>query len=179
MGTQSRKRFTHSASPGTEKSFWGTIQQIKENQDEIERMKQWKPRTIEIGTNMLATGEPEDFAVDAPECTLAQFFGYWKRRNYGYMARCLGYNFTKHTAKPAVEVKQEYSSKNLVQYHWIAITDIAHSVTEIETVVVYQEESQERTKTINFRLINEDDNGKSVARGNPRGKWFILNWCVG
>lgn len=152
------------------------LQQIKEIQEEKERFAAWKARTVIIGTDVPAIGSPEDFVTGTPERALVEFITFWANRNYGKMAQLLYSLHQQETeSKTSGWVRQLFSDVTLIDFSILAIEDFAASVTTIETSLTYLDRfGAEQNKNTSIRLIYEGENGKEVARGNPKGKWRLL-----
>lgn len=52
--------------------------QIKENEEEKRRMQAWEPRSLQLGADVPATGDPHHFEEGTPERKLAEYLTYWK-----------------------------------------------------------------------------------------------------
>jgi len=160
------------------KPLWKVFEHIRENHEEIDRLKKWVPRCIRIGIDVLQTGVPDDFLSGTPEQKLAEFLMYWKKRNYGYMVRCLTVKIGKYHAKPAAEMKQIYSGKALIDFEFTRVEDRNYASTAIQTQLTYKENGNIVNKSVDFVLLNEDETGEFVTRGNPKSRWAILNWGI-
>jgi len=102
------------------------------------------------------------------------------KRNYGYMAeKCLWRRVwnAEGTQLPAL-VREKYDSKTLKHFEFIDIYDESSSVTEIKTLVVFEEHGNEIKKTHTFRFLSEDDKGGSVVRGTANSHWGIVTWII-
>jgi hypothetical protein len=95
------------------------------------------------------------------------------------MAKCLsalsagpGYP----TSKLAGNVRERYASKLLKTFEFVGVDDYAPAITDIQTKLVYEEDSQEIEEYFEFRMINEDAEGRAAVRGKPNTTWVVLNW---
>jgi hypothetical protein len=152
------------------------IQLHRENQDDEARINARKSRTISIGVDIPATGEPSLFEADTPEHRLAEFMSYWKTRNYGYMARCLPRESGYPVARLPARLRQNYGTKHLKTFSFVEIDDNAPAITDVLTHVVYEESGQVVEKSVKFTLLNENAKGRAVVRGKPDSKWVVFNW---
>lgn len=165
--------------PEEPKPSWKELlQKIRINEENKVLLEQWQPRVIHIGENMPSTGEPEIFEVDTPERKLAEYLGYWKKRNYGYMAKCLSALMGNSRTKLAGRVKEYYYAKQLNSFEFTKIIDIGAAFTEIQMMLTYVESGEAIEKSVQLRLINEDAEGKPVIRGLAGGSWTIINWAI-
>src|SRR5216683_3218912 len=155
------------------KTTWrGLFQQIRENAEEKARLEEWKPRTIRPGANIPATGEPDVFAPETPEHKLAEYMAYWKARNYGRMAQVLNLDVDPPNAAPA-RVREYYASKRLKAFEFLEVADSAAALTTIKTKLVYEENGNDVERTIDFRLVNVDQDRHAAIRGKPDSTWLI------
>lgn len=162
--------------PKPQTSFRELLQQIKESQEEKERLTAWKPRNLVVGVDVPATGQPENYVEASPEKTLAEFMALWARKNYGEMALLLSSLHQHDTVKKTAGwVREIFDEVSLQGFSILAIEDFAPAVTIIETQVSYHVlPGSEREKVFKVRLIHEGDNGRGVTRGNPSGDWRLL-----
>ncbi len=162
--------------PQSTPSFHELLQQIKEHQDEKERLTAWKARTVIIGTDVPVTGFPEDYTTGTPERALVEFMTFWANRNYGKMAQLLSSLHQQETeGKTAGWMRQLFSNVTLIDFSIMAIEDFSAAVTIIEISLTYLNRfGAEQNKNSSIRLIYEGENGKGVTRGNSKGKWRLL-----
>lgn len=162
----------------SEDTWQKTVQQWTETADESERLAQWVPRNIEVDKHFPATGLPNDYGDNTPEQKLAEYLGYWKQRNYGYMAGCLSQHEGESQRKLAGHIKKIYMSMVLTSFTFVQIIDVAAAVTEIQTVLNYEANGQPMELTYKFKLFSEDSEKLGVVRSNPRAKWVVVNWMI-
>lgn len=150
------------------------IHKLEKNKEDKQRLKEWTRRNIKPGQDIPASGTPDDFADGSPEKTLVEFLEFWVAKNYGFMSqRCI--SSLKSIANPR-DVNFAYSKRLLKAFVFEEIFDQAASVTVITTHLTYDEFSHEIKKSFAFRLIYLDSNWEPKIRGDPGGRWFILNW---
>ena len=165
------------APPGEPKKTWGEIiQQIRDVADDKERLEAWRSRSIQLGRDIPITGGPDSFESGTPECRLAEFLTYWRANNYGYMAKCLSASLGVPVTKLAGRVREKYASKHLKTFEFTEISDDTAAVTEVQTRLVYEEDSKEVEKSVRFRMIYEDSEGLPTVRGKSGGTWIVVDW---
>ena len=143
------------------------------------RMAAWAPRSIVVGRDIPATGEPEAFGEGTPERRLAEFIAFWRAGNYGYMAQCLSFTEKKYSTRPLpAEMREYFGSKQLRSFQILQVKDEAPAITEIKTKLVYSDDGREVERDYNFRLVSEDAAGGPVIRGKPGGVWVIYTYYV-
>lgn len=152
---------------------------IKKRQelDELNaQLEAWTPRKIKLGENIPITEEPEAYETGSPERSLVEFLLFWKKRNYGNMAKYASRSpIHKHKGLPA-RFKDHYSTKTLQSFEFTLIDDQAAAVTEIETVLNYEEYGQNKSQPFVFRMIYENIDGETLVRSTEGGNWIIYNW---
>ena len=158
------------------KSWRELLQQIRENQRQKDLLDKWEPRRIQVGKDVPVTGAPEMYEEKSPERRLAEYLHFWMRRNYGYMATCVPLDMgAPANAMPGI-IRERFDGRQLHSFTFYDITDIAASVTEIETKLVTQHDGRETEHLVKFRLIHQNVEGRSVIRGEPNGEWVVYNW---
>ena len=153
-----------------------SLQQFQEIEKDKERLKRWQKREITIGVDVSNTGEPDVFEEGTPERKLAEFLMFWKAKNYGHMARCLNSTFGARAKKNPGEVRAVFGQAVLKYFSFTEISDDAAAVTEISTNLIYEKNEEEKNKTVRYRLIYSDEEGKPQVRDKPGGQWGIINW---
>jgi hypothetical protein len=154
------------------------IRQLLENTDDKAFLEAWKPRILELGQDVPTTGDSEAFESGTPEQRLAEFLTYWKTRNYGHMAKCLPGNLGYSEQESPRIIREHYASRTLKAFEFTDIKDDAPAITEIEASLVYEEESRAVERTMRFRLVNQDSEGRPDIRGKSRTSWFVYSWLV-
>jgi hypothetical protein len=168
------------SSPSEKDKTWGELfQQLKKiSEDKIQFEKQltdWKPRIIKLGIDVPETGLPDVFANGTPEQKMAEYLNFWKKNNYGNMAKCLNFFLHDDPHEMPPLIRKKYTSKKLKLFEFIEIKDNAPAVTEIQTKLIYEENNTLCEKSIRFRLLNLNKEGLCV-RGEPNSVWVVQNW---
>jgi hypothetical protein len=162
-------------------SFRGIIQSTRDWQKARacrERISLWKPRQIDFATIGLENIPSQSLAEHSPERSLVEFFEYWGRGNYGYMARFLPPDpFSKGKNSTVNRVRALYADRKLLAYQITEVQDKSPGISEVTAIVQFKHEGDEPTKRqITFRLAYE---GKNVLSGEPGGKWEYINGYYG
>jgi len=76
--------------------------------------------------------------------------------------------------KRAGEIREQFQGKILTGFKLVKINDLAAAMTEISLELDIQYEKTRITKEIGVRIINEDQNGNPVIRGESGGNWLII-----
>lgn len=162
--------------PDKPEPTWKEIfKQLHDNEKDKILINQWKPRGIKVGVSIPSFGEPDLYPLGTPERKLSEFLFYWKRKNYGYMAKCASTLFGALRVNPG-DIRDVYGSKNLLTYNIIKIIDEAPAITEIETKIVFKEFDEDREQIINFRFLNSDNSGNPAVLGKTDAEWGLVNW---
>ncbi|MEQ8542305.1 MAG: hypothetical protein RIB93_33235 [Coleofasciculus sp. D1-CHI-01] len=161
-----------------QKSWKEILDQLRKNQGNKEKLEQWKPRDIEVGIDVPASGAPELFADTTPEKQLAKYLNFWMVKNYGYMAKCLSSKMGPPAKQAPARLRQSFSSKALKAFKFVSIQDHAAALSIISTNLVFEEYGAEVLKSFDFRLINEDSQGNPEVSGTPGSDWKIINWAL-
>jgi len=159
-----------------ETSWRDIVRQIQELNQDKERLKEWKPRSVRLDADVPSTGTADMLGDGTPEHRLAEWLSYWKTGNFGFMARCLSALSAPNAKAAAAHVRRACGQRQLLSFEFIEITDAAPAITEIETRLVWVEGGNKTEKAVRFRMINEDESGNACVRGKPGSAWTVLNW---
>lgn len=163
--------------PAEPQTSWRDILQgINQNQEDRTRLENWLPRTVRPGIEVPVTGEPDAYDNGTPERKLAEFLSYWKRNNYGYMARCIASLVKGAANKAAANVRGIYGARRLQSFEFLEINNEAPAITIIKTKLSYEEAGSMVELEIDFRLLFENAKGDVAIPGNPNCVWSIVNW---
>ncbi len=164
--------------PQPKPGIMDTLKALRDLNDDKRRLAQWKKRPDREGDQIPTTEDPAAFEDGSPERLLAQYLSYWKSGNYGFMARCLSSLTVGEQRTAPARVRGEYGSKRLISWQFVEIMDEAPAISEIQTGVVFEEDSGASERSVRFRMINEDQSGGGTVRGKPGSSWKVLNWNV-
>lgn len=151
-------------------------EQIHKNETEKAQLNAWKPRILDLSQDVPSTGSPEVFESGTPEQKLAEFLTYWKKRNYGFMAKCVSPDQSTNTNSMPARVREVYDSKHLKSFKYMKISDNAPAITVIDVKLVYEEYENDVEICVQFHMINKDAKGETSVHGTPESSWEILNW---
>lgn len=167
----------HPEPPATWSDLSQKIKEHKEWKDNWEKLfENWKPRNIIIGKDISKNGEPTDYESGTPENKVAEFLYFWKKNNFGNMARCLESSFKTPINKLALQVRERYQNAQLVNFELIEIKDEAPAISEVTVLITYEQDSETFNKTVEFRVLIYDKKNNPTIVGNPDANWFIMNW---
>jgi hypothetical protein len=172
-----------SAPPPEPTPTWSSLyQQVKEHSEwknNWERLlENWKSRNITVGKDIPKEGEFTDFEDGTPEAKVVEFLCYWKKKNYGNMARCLESNFRTPVNKLAQQIRERYQQSPLVSFELIEVRDTTPAVSEVDVLLTYEKNEQVLEKTVEFRVLIYDEKNNPTIFGNSDAKWFIMNWIL-
>jgi hypothetical protein len=153
-----------------------SLREIAKKLDQTNRLRQateaWEPRTISgeyleaINTSLVAEeGRPESIVLTCLD--------FWKKRNYGNMAKLFWTKMVENPKKYAGELRQQYSSISVGCYSVVHIVDEAPAITKID-VKVTDPEVDDTVSYWKFRLIREDESGAPVPVNLEGGRWQIV-----
>lgn len=136
-------------------------------------LDQWRPRALEIGVDLSFHGEPEVFALGSPERKLAEYLGYWGHENYGCMSKCIPNDL--HLPPNAIPrfVRGRLSEYKLRAFDFVAIGDVAPSITKITTNLMIERAGRQVAQEMIFHMVLQDGSGKWTVSGSD---WVVYNW---
>ncbi len=154
------------------------IRTLQENANLQTQLKAWRPRSVQIGVDIPASGDPGAYEHDSPEQKFVEYLSFWRKRNYGKMAQCLALSTLKfHTSINALagELREYYEPRVLKSFTLLEVHDFAPAGTTILVELLYEEDGEDREHTIEYRLLFESETGKAVIRGAPEGRWGVFS----
>jgi hypothetical protein len=157
-------------------SWRDILQQIKDNEALKKELEQWKPRVIDIGVDIPASGEPDAYPVDTPERKVSEYLSYWKAKNYGFMANCLA-PIIGSPISPS-RVRSILESKELKSYEFTELNDVGPAATEIKVDLALTNNDKEVNKEHKFRVLNLDSEGRAMIRRPAGNNWMIMDWEI-
>jgi hypothetical protein len=167
------------APPNKPPSSWrDTFRALSEHAENKKRLEGWQSRQAAVGLEIPPSGSPEAYAEGSPERKLAEYLSLWSKRNYGHMAKCLSPKLGPPPNKAPAQLRDTFKSKALRSWEFTSINDFAAAVTEIGTLLVYEEGGQRVERSFTFRLMNVDSNGDGAVRGKPGTGWVVISWGV-
>jgi hypothetical protein len=159
-----------------EKTWKEVLGQLQDLERDKEAIANWQPRNIKVGTNCPLSGEPGDYDDNTPEQKLVEFLSYWKTKNYGYMAKCILTEIGDPIKVFPLRIREEYYGKQLNTWQLSNILDEAPAITVITIQVNYEENGLTNTKSLQARIICQDDLNIGVIRGKPGARWALVSW---
>jgi hypothetical protein len=157
-----------------EPSFIEVLKSYAKTQEQKKKLEAWKPRVLTPVKDFPEVGLPEDYENNSPEYTLSLFLHYWAKSNYGKMAPLIKNFVDAPLSKRAGEIREHFQGKILTGFKFLKINDLAAAMTEISLELNIQYEERSITKEIGVKIINEDQNGNPVIRGEPGGNWLMI-----
>jgi hypothetical protein len=156
-------------------SFLELLQHLRARQKERERLQNWKPRKLRIGTDIPATGQPEDYGEKSPERTFVEFMSFWSKKNYGKMGQLISSFDQRETLKKTAGwVREIFDQVTLCSFTILDIEDRAPAITIIEAEISCRiSPHNERTTILKIRLDWEGNAGKKVLRDDSAGHWRV------
>lgn len=148
-------------------------EQHKRNKEIEEKITEWRPRTLSIGTDLPETGISSEYFDFTPEREAIKFIEYWKQNNYGNIARQI-YQYDKkeiNIGQEAAKVRRAFEGKKLTAYKILKIVDCAPAISEVTLGVDFIFDNNQYTKEITLRLIYQGKNAATLVFGEKGGKW--------
>jgi hypothetical protein len=144
-----------------------TISSYKELKQKGERMSHWAPRKV--------GSESEFYKKGTPEVKLNTYLDLWKKKNYGYMSKCISPYIGGGNISPA-EVSERFRDELLKSYSITEIKDEAPGVSIVSVKLWTDMQGEEREVEVAYRLVCVDSKGNIEFREEPGVSWSIVNW---
>lgn len=161
--------------PEKETSLWESIEKYQKVQREKEAHKRWQPRNLQVGKDIPQTGSPDNYLQGTPEAKLAEFMIFWRKRNYGYMAKC----FAPMLNTQPTDVRENFQSSQLNEFEIIEVKDMMSWITDIKVLIQMTKENNELAIEYEFRIALNTPNGEMAFIQNDETVWGITSWTQG
>lgn len=149
---------------------------ISEIHKEAERWKNWSIREVDF-TDIEKSPSPSVFDKTTPEKALSEFLQWWEQENYGYMCRFVPHIFSTYVEKPLpIQMREIYEDHKLTVYVFREIDHSVPSIAEITMNLSMTFNESKISKTVEFRMTCEDNNGDPVTPSHPKANWVVMNW---
>lgn len=162
--------------PETKLSGLDLIKQIKDLNDEKQRLNSWQPRNLQLSEDDQNKGEI--FELDSPEKRICDYLLLWKQKNYGFMSQCISAIYKLDSKSGPARIREVYRERTLHDYQVVKITDIAAAISQITVQIVYSKKMIEVKRVVDFEMRNEDQNGEICAQGKVGSQWKLFNWYL-
>lgn len=164
-----------------EKEKKKTFKDMAEDYQKLEKMKKdsnsWKPRKLIVNKNFPESGSSSDYENDTPEKMIVEFFENWQKNKFGKIVEKLPrrkldlYTFNELAGKLRRNI---FNDKKLISYKLKKITDENIIITTIDAELKIEKNNKIITKTINFRIMYENDERKLSYRTLNDGDWRFV-----
>jgi len=137
---------------------------------------EWKPRSLKLGQDLPATGNPDEYEIGSPERRLIEFFFWWKAKNYGYMSECILKKLGNNAEGSLSDIRKRFDQNHLQSYQLDEICDTASPRSLIKAKLILKWYGRIIEKSFDFILMNYDESLEPAMRGTPGSKWYVYNW---
>lgn len=156
-----------------------TLRELAESsrrlQEDRRWLEQWKPRTVRLGQDLPASGQPADYSNGSPERVLAQFLHAWRRRNYGAMGELVSPGRQQRPASTrAGLVRGVYDAIRLRDFALVRIDDATPCYCDIQVACTFHHRPD---ATLEFRVAYLSPDGEVQVRSRKTGSWWVSNWA--
>jgi hypothetical protein len=151
-------------------------QQYEQIKKEKAKIAEWKPRSLKVGQDIPAMGNPDGYEIGTPERRFIEFLVYWRAKNYGYMAECVSKKPGNNSDVSPGDIKKRYDQTDLQSFKLEGVCDTASARSVIKAKLVYEWFGRIIEKPFDFILMNYDDSWKPAVRGTPGSNWYVYNW---
>jgi hypothetical protein len=152
---------------------WKTLMaQINETRLNKQLCAEWLPRNVEVGIDIPLNGEVDQYSAHTPEQKLVEYLILWKRKNFGYMSKCISLENDQYKISPK-KVRSLLEDKHLISFALTSLEDFAPASTDIEVTLEFEENGKRIQKLKRFRLTNMDIDGHALPR-NKTYEWFLV-----
>jgi len=167
-----------SRQPEQKRSLSQAINDYQETKEHSKRITAWQKRPTEH-ENYWIEQTLETIEIDSPEHALLVFLTAWKAKQWGKMTPLLLHNIGKHQGTVTKDLVNDYKKFELLNYQIKHSEDQTPASTKILTHVEYIKNgtNHEQEIAISLNYANSID-GLPELRGEPNGKWYILQMSL-
>ena len=152
-------------------SFGEVPGNMSENAEVRRALEAWTPRSVRVGEDFPAAGNPEEYGEDTPERMVLEFLSGWQAQDYGRTAALLASAWGDRRALPAT-MRKRYRERVLRGFELVCCENKAAAITEV-TIALHLEGGDAREPHATFRMIRETEEGQPVVRGRG-GRSFVI-----
>jgi hypothetical protein len=153
------------------------MQAIHDGLREVIEMDSFKRKPLLIGTDIPATGTPDDYPFKSPEKALVEFIELWSAKKYGPMADYIYLPSYLTKTKMAGRMRQTFTDKQPHHFLLVEILDLSSCKCDITTTVGIKHKSDFSIDyTVTFRLLYcELDSTELIVNPAKEGRWKIVD----
>lgn len=160
-----------------EPSLLESLRKLSRTQAMKRQLETWSPRSLTADIDYPSVGTLHEYSEGTPEHTIALFFDFWNRKNYGHMAKLLKTFCDIPAGKAAGSVREDFGDKEFRSFCIVEVQDVAPAASEIKVRVQFQLDADDKEEEIDVRLIYEDENGDPVVFPQADGAWRIMPYA--
>lgn len=149
----------------------------KRNEEINKQVEQWTPRNLQIGIDVPSSGEESDFQELTPEREAVKFLHFWKKKNYGGIAKQIHRFSSKELviSKEAGKLREILSNKQLIGFSIKEIDDQSPAISEITIHLNYMLNQKNISKEITLRFVCQGKAGRVGVFGDADSKWEFID----
>lgn len=152
-------------------SLQDTFKQYKESQELSQRIEKWQKRPC-ISKDYWINHNSE---ISSPEYVVLEFLKAWQSGHWGKITPLLLHNIGKKDGAATKYVVSDYKDIELLDYQIMCSEDKSPAMTNVFTQLKYIKNAAYDTKDIAITMsYNDSRNGDIKLRGEPNGKWYVL-----
>ncbi|MEH7210029.1 hypothetical protein V7094_28090 [Priestia megaterium] len=176
---EDRKEFIPPTAEENAQSIVNSVEQFRETKKVKEYLNQWKPRNIEVGTDIPEKGEINEYKEDTPEQAVVSFLHFLLRGNYGGIAKLASYTWKKNKSMGlmAGEAREIFARKKLIDYKLLSVKDTGAAAANIQVWMQFEREDGTHFEhEADLRLNYENEEGRPSSCGFEKGEWKLLQY---
>lgn len=153
-----------------------SLEKIKQNAIDRDRIQKWVKRDVIIGETISSTPtveECKDFPYIIP---IINAFKFWHAQNYGELSVCLKNLFSSGNSpgRRAGECRELFENKHLVSYELGKIEERALALSEITVLVKWESSGVIHTEPLEFLCSYQREDGNAGCPWKNDGTWTLV-----
>ena len=165
--------FTSPKNPEKEISLIESLNSLNETNKLTERINLWSKRKFDNDINWTILSKTQ-VPSNTPEYILLSFMESWQKAHWGKLVPLLLHCFNTSNKQIVKEIKDDYSPITLISFSILTVEDISPAKTDISMKVHIVKNNLSSEKELQISLVYADKNGFPLLRGEPNGKWGII-----
>lgn len=154
---------------------WGELfASVRKTQEFKRKIDEWGPRTASDLEHLPHIGAAEALPGGSPERAVAEFVENWSNGRFGLLADALLYFTDTPKGKKAGLAKQDFGERRPNSFRVVGVEDQAASAARVLVLAVFDGTAGPVEIELSVRAIYQGENNTPLVRGDPNGRWRIV-----
>lgn len=165
-------------------SLIDSLKTFSQNQEKCNLLEkecdEWENRHYKVDEDFKSSENLEDYEEGTPEYALVQFFDYWKKRNFGYIAQMQyksSFEEFNMNDEAGILAREVFNNKKLLSFKILSIDDQSSQISNFNVELKIKYNDEVIFKELDFRLVYQPKEKEDIAvRLLHNGEWKITSY---